>query len=407
MSTIGEDIHLNEYGKVLSSDIIIRVQIEHQFLPLEEEARLEQNSFFVKNRIHNQQVLSNLCSILDISPSICDIEKVVIVSVGTSSTQVFCNEGVVCARYIGHGSLIESPELAAELFTYIFDEIRKQGLTTECLILSNAIGYITNKHLLLNNSQESLESFSNQSNLIEAQERGNETEIKKEEYEFQQQGKLLAVFANAAASPLINPTNVCIVLQSRQSPKFKYGWLESRALQLLNNQIASCNGIYVVDFGGGGPVLSYCSRQKSTLDPISKDRSFRKAQQEFISAMSHRNLEESPLFTHLVKFLKKNILLHFLNTESENDLVESVAGVAVGEDVDGVSSIGNMKRSSINSVVDGDSVEPVSLSNNDTGSALVTTTAINTSNETVLICYVLQTGKARQQHFLGHYRPVI
>ena len=97
----------------------------------------------------------------------------------------------------------------------------------------------------------------------------------------------------------------CIV-QSREKPKLKGDWMDVQCGR-FGEQYPQ--GVYVVDFGGGGPDLNFFKKGEG-LSSIGKDRSLRLGQPVFVGEMLRREYASSEAFQGTVSFLRDKISAH-------------------------------------------------------------------------------------------------
>jgi hypothetical protein len=415
-NNVPADTNLAAYAESLNQPIGLTINMKHEFLRIEEEAEWEQQSFFGLNRRHNEAVVQTLVSDVCAGTTVASIsvEDLLVVSVGTSSTQIFSSTGVVGAVYIGYSGLTQDPELIHELLAYISTH-SNQYESYKAVVFTNAISYISNKHLLLNDtdaehsaaihcklSQEAMiSSVDSEMNLVD-----NEHEPSSEQ---RSQALIVEQLIRGVATTRVSLSQKLFILQSRAISKFKYGWLELKAQRLMQaysenrddqqpNDVApsssskkNCEGIYVVDFGGGGPVLSYLGRNSSRLSVVTKDRIFRTLQDEFVAQMMQANTFLcSPFYIQLTEFLKRNIWTHvWAQTPLQLPGLGNSMSSAESDHRDRISS-----------------VEEIHIGN---GSANAGNAGLIFEKETPseIKCFIIQTGKARQQHFLGHTRQQV
>lgn len=380
---MSEDSHLTAYQQALSQQATYTVRVVHSFLPLQREAAYEQQSFFsATNSTSNFATIIAICESVGIkypalppatqtslsdsnsgivsgadvnaSPSVVAL----IVSVGTSSTQTFTAQGVVAAQYIGALAFEADPCNASAAFSLLLAEA--STLHTGCgsdrrnffpVILTNSISFWVQSTVLLNGFSGDVYSLLDQSALIKAKEAGgDEGKVLKLEQELLRRRNALAALISVASSEQTNPLHIPCILRAKASgDNFKYGWGEVMA----ELEVSSPSSVYIVDFGGGGPDIRFYPGDGTSV-AVASDRSLRTGQEAFVDEMKRGgDVRHSKVFRGIESFIKRRVLSHYLSL----DLTEEGGGS-----------------------LDGD-------------------------REVNIFCKVIQTGKARQQHFLGHYDP--
>jgi len=110
----------------------------------------------------------------------------------------------------------------------------------------------------------------------------------------------------AKVSHELGLTKPCIV-QSREKPKLKEDW---QGVQCNTVGEQHPQGVYIVDFGGGGPNSPFEPGSGGGLSSVDKGRSLRKRQPAFVNEMMRGEFATSDAFRSLVKFLRENITAH-------------------------------------------------------------------------------------------------
>jgi hypothetical protein len=368
------------YQSFLTQPINIQTIFHHEFMSLENEAKLEFESLFhsgdckcdhnsVPNATHNEAVLKKLYDQFNISNLYLDLQierltqsnstenavgskynsTAIVCSIGSSSTQVYCADRVIGAYYIGSSSILSNPTLIRELIRDILLTLVRLNISGP-LILTNSIGYYYERHIFLNPNSQSQDMDMDQ--YLNDQLRYSKSEAS------------LVVLQNlftVVQQTMTEWSNPCILLCKDPQLQLHYGWLSIKAKEIyeeyqrrfmsnlgLNhqNEVAVTveghtqagvhqqtkhrhpYGFYMVDFGGGGMSLSYY--QINTMDvpfyeknliKISSNRAILACQDSFVKAITDGHADENKELMIMKQFLHESILSHtieMIRNESNN-----------------------------------------------------------------------------------------
>ena len=300
------DCLLESYGTALAKNLGPKIELEHQFLSQQDEAEMERLAFF--RRVENISIVQTLLSSFEYEGSVEEKESelAIVASIGTSSTQVYSKSGVIGAFLVGSTALRENPILAGELLRQIVQASESKGVRAP-IVLANSVGYFVKSSINLNAAtDEVLNAVLEDETLTKAESDGDfaaPAAVAKQSVAAQECLGVLKELAEE--SRRLGLTKPCIV-QCREKPKLKGDWLEVVSTR-LGDQYPQ--GVYVVDFGGGGPDLHFFKRDEG-LVAVDKDRSFRWGQREFVSEMMARRYAASAAFQKTVSFLRDRICAH-------------------------------------------------------------------------------------------------
>ena len=165
------DHRLDEYSRRMGQTIIDgprEIIFEHYFLELEEEAAMEQQSLF-----SNPKNLDIVRQLLESFGEDVGEELAVIVSVGTSSTQVYSKNHLLGAFYVGSTAIVDEPKLAVEMIHQIASACIEKGFLVP-IIFVNSIGYLVKKNILLNDlTGDDLDEYLCDKDLLDAKLTGD------------------------------------------------------------------------------------------------------------------------------------------------------------------------------------------------------------------------------------------
>ena len=142
-----EDIHLRAYQQSMNTEIdtsSVVIRFQHNFLDICEEARLEQIALFSNDT--NPKLLQKLYTEVGLDTSKYIAENVTVASMGTSSTQVYHNRGVIGAFYVGVTTLSSDPSLIVNMLKQIYSKMEELHINSP-LVFCNAIGFLVNKNI--------------------------------------------------------------------------------------------------------------------------------------------------------------------------------------------------------------------------------------------------------------------
>jgi len=245
---------MKNYSSVMSNPLMTSVEMEHHFLPLEEEAVLEHKAFF-----GNPRNLHTLGLVLK-SFSIPYDEGVVIASVGSSTTQLHSGDEVLGAMYVGVEALFDEPSMAESMLHSIFATLDSHSLPGP-LVLCNAISHFVDSSIDLSiETAESVEMFVSRDALEAAIEADNQQAIKVEQKNIVAVCMILAALVEVVHGDSIH--NMPVILLSHTSregllsiPRVRYSWVNLKC----NTHIEQFpHGFYLVDFGGSSVQMYFC-----------------------------------------------------------------------------------------------------------------------------------------------------
>jgi hypothetical protein len=287
------DLNIREYTRHFSersiySDDVVDLQVQHEFLNLSEEAALEQKSLFSDHA--NTLAIQTLMKLYDDQDRTL-ASSVVVASIGTSSTQVYTANRVVAAYFIGSAALADEPERGPLLLRSLFGVLERCSLIASPLIICDSFGYFVSETVLLQKeTSETLLSKVSQDNLDAAKGVSSDRPAAAGDSATATAG---ATGSGSAADKSTRERHArqCQLLHSMWEfvnqyanappvfiqaatarPKIRKSWLHMKARQLANDAKrsrgpkadsfcftgpAAPEGIYLVDFGGGGARLFY------------------------------------------------------------------------------------------------------------------------------------------------------
>lgn len=329
--------------------ITTKINIEHCFLPIQEEAELERRAFFEHE--HNIDLLNDTLDSFSVDPN----EGVLIASVGSSTTQFFVlNSTIMGSMYVGSSALLEDSSLVQSFLENLFNVMRNDGHSHPVVVLINSIGHLVNSVVDLTlECNSSLETFLERSALQNAVSVGIQQDIKMEQSKIDAASKILNLMMTQSQE-----ANIPVIVLPHKGVHIDNRWLVPKSMEIGEEE--SCpNNLYLIDFGGGGVDIYFFSphlpieinsstapsemgeiSQSKRLVRIGKDRSLRVKQTQFVNDLMAGKFASSKLFTKVIAFIRKTVTIH-----------------ALSYDVEGPQ----------------------------------------------FVCKIFQTGKARQQHFLGHF----
>ena len=300
------DDRLEGYRQQLAEQVAANssgIQLEHEFLHQRDEAAMEQVALFGDEG--NIKILTSLLSKAGYSGSAEETAAhlAVVASVGTSSTQVYSKGSAVGAFLTGSTAMQERPGLAGEVLNRIVSAMKQKRIDAP-IVLVNAIGFMVKSSVnVVGAADDVLLAAVDDTKLLKAREEGDSKTASKEEAVVA--GALAVLRELARVANELGLTKPCIV-QSREKPKLKGDWLEVQCARFGDRYP---QGVYVVDFGGGGPDLHFFKRGEG-LSSIDKDRSLRLGQPLFVGEMVRREYESSEAFKGTVSFLREKIGAH-------------------------------------------------------------------------------------------------
>ena len=226
----------------------------------------------------------------------------VVASVGTSSTQVYSRSSVVGAFLTGSTAMQERPSLAGEVLSQVVSAMREKGMDAP-IVLVNSIGFLVKASVnVVGVTEETLLGAVNDVKLQKARGEGDAKAVLKEEGVVSGAVAVLRELSRVAQE--LGLRKPCIV-QSREKPKLKGDWMDVQCARFGDRYP---EGVYVVDFGGGGPDLHFFKRGEG-LTSIDKDRSLRLGQPLFVSEMVRGEYGSSEAFSARCRFCGRRSVL--------------------------------------------------------------------------------------------------
>ena len=257
------------------------VTFNHSFISIDEEANLEYTAL-LDNQINREHI-----RLLYQEQNISDYSNVIVISIGTSSTQVYDMYKVLDYYYIGSDAISNNPLQASMLLNNIYSSLFNSDDTLPYhVVICNSISYFISKSILLTKI--------NQYNL---------NELCKEE----------DIQAINEFALVCNDYNFPTVIVGRESTnKLDNKWLRIKAQQVYPESSG-----YIVDFGGGGLDLHYYDHVLHQLNPIAKDKFLRNKQTEFLETIQTTNVTDT--IDYILNFLIQNIKKHTNSLELNNN----------------------------------------------------------------------------------------
>lgn len=338
------DFNLDGYRERLSSSLHDnKIKLLHNFLNVRDETIWEAVSLF------GQKVnVDNIADILQRFGHKCEEgdELAIVASVGTSSTQAYSRNTLIGNIQSGTTAMRNDPTLAGLTLRQLLTESKRKGINVP-LVLTNSIGYFVKQSVNIATVAENhlADYASEPKEVSDARKKGDaviiETAIQNNRDEMSNTLQVLKELRKVAHEEC---TSVPCIIWSKagEAPrKLDNGWVDTRCNQLVNEYP---HGVYVVDFGGGGPDLQFYKPGQGCAS-VKKSRFMLNKQESFVTEMIKKRYDNE-IFLQIVAFLSEEISKHAHErdcTRDENDFP---------------------------------------------------------------VCLVYQTGMARQQAYLGHTNPV-
>ena len=303
LEEILEDPFLSHYSLRMQEEIcddVYTIQFKHQFLPLEEEARMEHVSLFFDHELSNEQAIQML-----LSSSSHSINDVVIASCGTSTTQVYSKKfGVLCTFYIGTDTMALDPErantLTESILLRMIEEKEKDDTFPSTLIFINSISFLTTENLVFP--------------LLCENEEMAKTIIRENVNVFNLNAETILFNIHSKALSFAAATEIIIMAKKPKMKKIQNDWLEVKVQEILREEEEK--SFFIVDYGGGGPELFFHTGRGGVLQKaeihdtivggvVKKNslRILRGKQQEFVQEMKMMKYEESMIFQEIRRWL--------------------------------------------------------------------------------------------------------
>jgi hypothetical protein len=298
-NTNQSDIRLERYRSYLNRPIITEVRLEHIFLDLKEEGKLEQTAIF--SRPNNMKTINLLLSHFELERL---GENVVIVSMTSHSTQVYHRGGVLGAFYMGSAAIIDNPSLVLQMIRQILSAARAQGLHIP-IVFCNHIGKFVNQSInLLRETTESVEKMINTDALDLAFKSRDQGKISLEEKRFAAVWMLLTLMMQEAVA-----TDAQIILKSHKKPTLDYDWIHEK-VKIHAERLP--NGVYVVDFSSDAITIYFFDPSRSELTILSKEMTYISGENNLISLMKAGNVTDTQTFNRFVGFIRDKVTIHAL-----------------------------------------------------------------------------------------------
>lgn len=306
------DITLDSYSTKLEIDIksafTADAIVDHEFLPQKTECLMEKEATFCEANLgHNMVIFDRLMSELAPDDFEFTIESdLIVASVGSSSTQIYTRRGPFGAFLMGTDKIVQEPSLAGDLVRAIILTAREKNLGHLPIVFVNSIGF-------------SVEKSTNLTANLAAGVRGNAVVAKGTEAQPNKDRRQWTRALNLMCDELVELefTLPCII-QDRSRPKLKQDWLLMMCKMFYDEYGLKCarqhkpmpSGIYVADFGGGGPDLQFFKGDTNELKEVRKDRSLRGGQEDFVQEMRQGKFKESTPYQSIAEFFQSAIKEH-------------------------------------------------------------------------------------------------
>lgn len=232
----------------------------HQFMNIEEEAKYEQQALFKKFTKKNDATLDAVLDQFNFSNIENKDEYVIVVSVGSSSTQFYNRAGtVIGGAYAGTEAMKTNPELIDSVFATIISKLNGNDPSDYVLLFCNSIAFLL-AEIEYNDSMK-LNAVGNINNTV----------------------------LNRFRSNTLNHNFTGIVL-NRNQYKFKNDWTQLMVSKDAAKYSKDDTLFFVAEIGGGGPVLNYYDYETEELIELGKNRCLLGKQAEFVQQMADPSL---------------------------------------------------------------------------------------------------------------------
>ena len=373
------DSCLRNYSSVFSNPISTTIEMEHNFLNIQEESSLEHKALF--GNVRNIHTLGLILKSFSVEYD----EGIVIASISTSSTQMFNCDESMGSFYVGTESLMEDPSLAEALLQKMIDVMATHSLPGP-LVLLNSISYFINSTIDLTiESSESIEMFINREPLERAIEDDNQQAIKIE--------LILTSMLELVQSLDSHMPVIILTKNSRNNsltiPRFNYSWVNIKCNELVEQHP---HGFYMVDFGGSGVSVYFCCNsvnktsdydmpahvEQAAVNPMLSSM-YNIALENEISPNNRRNNESGLLLSS--KHQKLIVLIGQKKTirNYQEDFVREMSAGAFGASKLYLNTVAYIRK-------------------------VVTIHAL-TYDISPITCKIYQTGRARQYHYTNSCEP--
>lgn len=278
------------------AELISRVQskanviLKHEFLSTRNETLWEAQVFFREPQ--NVDTIKLLLNRFNWNPVTDPVSEVIIdglaivASIGTSSTQVYSQNKLIGTFQTGTTAMKADPKLAGKALKQIITVGRRKGIFAP-IVLINSISHFVTDSVNLNN----LESVLNVITEDPSEDRAVLTNI-------------LIELCNVVYFDL--KVNAPCILRSKsgETTRLKDGWLDIKCAEFVKQYP---RGVYLADFGGGGPDLKYFDGSKCLN--VKTSRFLKDKQESFVKDMISKKYD-NVLFQELVTFFADNIVDH-------------------------------------------------------------------------------------------------
>mmetsp|Transcript_3667 Transcript_3667/g.3798 ORF Transcript_3667/g.3798 Transcript_3667/m.3798 type:complete len:363 (-) Transcript_3667:138-1226(-) len=298
-TTSGSDSRLINYHNTLSQSLVTEIHLEHIFLDLREEVKLEQHAIF--SRPHNVKTISLLLSHFELErPG----ENVVVVSMNSYTTVVYHRTGVLGCFYVGSLHVIDNPSLVLQLIRQVMAAARSQGLHVP-VIFCNTIGkYINQSINLFRETTESCEKMISTESLDLALKSRDSARVTAEEKKFAAVWMLLTLMMQEAIA-----TDAQIIVKSNKKPCLEHEWITEKAKVTSQNL---SNGVYMIDFASEMFTIYYYHPSSSELVILSRDSSFIVGEYSIVALMKNEKMMTTVAFSRFMSHIREKITIHAL-----------------------------------------------------------------------------------------------
>lgn len=298
------DPTLNDYSKKLQEKVSeesgSKVLVKHEFLDVHDETLWEAQALFHLDT----ENINNIKYILgQFHWSQKPDGLVIVASIGTSSTQVYSQDKLIGYLETGTTAMKAHPSLAKETLSQIISvgQRKCKGILVP-IVLINSISFFVKESVNLLDRGATLGAVS-----TEDKDQQNFSNVLNEMCD--------AVEAMKLCAP-------CILWSKKgESPrKIDSSWISFKCCQLCRQYP---HGVYIADFGGGGPDLQYFDgNPKGVCTGVNTKRCLVDKQNDFVADMISRKYDSNAFFNDLVRFFAHEISKH----AKENKILPQDAG---------------------------------------------------------------------------------
>ena len=296
---------MNKLKDILVTTLLsYNIDIDHEYLDLSEEARLEHLAYISNDK--NQDIVNDM--LLDIGHRSSNgggsggRNDVIIVSVGTSSTQCCNSNGVLGYYYIGSDAIHSDHSLAIDLLNKIKDIINNNDNINNNIpiVFINSISKVINRTLYFDQSytNDDLLTYINNN---ESNNDSNNNIL-----------QLLILILNH--SKLID--NPIIISTSN----IDNSWSIIKLQELYSDYLDTTRHLFFIDFGGGGINLKYHNLESKETRTIDKNRMLLSyGQDKFINEVLNDTMKDTPIFESMITFISNSIIAFAKDNDIIND----------------------------------------------------------------------------------------